>query len=86
MTRLGRYFKAPSKRATRQWFKVELLHEFGEQFVSGNSGLGEQCGTLAMTIRYLIDQGHDESAVRNRLKLIRERRRHNSEDEVEIPE
>ena len=40
MVRLGRYFKAPPKRAIRQWHKVELLFHYGERFESGNSRLG----------------------------------------------
>lgn len=75
MTRLGRYFKAPPQRAARQWLKVELLYQFGEQFWDGNSGLGKKCDTLSSTIRYLIDCGHDKSDIRKRLQGIRERRR-----------
>jgi hypothetical protein len=76
MTPLGRYFKAPPQRATRQWLKVELLAHFGEQFWSGNSGLGKKCDTLASTIPYLVESGHDESDVRKRLEFIRRQRGH----------
>ena len=76
MTRLGRYFKAPPYRAVRQWHKVELLYEFGERFVVGNSGLGTKCNSLQETIHYLVSAGHDEADIRVHLKLIRERRRH----------
>ncbi len=75
MVRLGRYFKAPSKRAIRQWLKVELLHEFGERFCSGNSGLDRSCSSLSATISYLIECGHDESEVLARLQRIRDVRR-----------
>ena len=71
MVRLGRYFKAPPRRAGKQWLKVELLYAFGERFVSGYSGLDKACATLAMTIAYLTANGHDESAVRGRLEQIR---------------
>lgn len=75
MTPLGRYFKAPSHRATRQWLKVELLAHFGERFWSGNSGLDQKCDTLASTIRYLVASGHDESEVRKHLEHLRRQRR-----------
>ena len=35
---IGRYFKAPPQRALRQWLRVELFYELGEQLWSGNSG------------------------------------------------
>ena len=75
MVRLGRYFRAPPKRAIRQWLKVELLYQYGERFVSGNSKLGAKCDTLAATLAYLCDCGHDASEVRARLKHIRDVRR-----------
>lgn len=50
MVGLGRYFKAPPQRATRQWLKVELLHRYGESFEAGYSGLGSKCRTLADTV------------------------------------
>jgi hypothetical protein len=72
MDRLGRYFKAPPKRATRQWLKVELLFRYGENFFAGNSGLGRKCKTLPSTIAYLVGEGHNESDVRMALRQIRE--------------
>jgi len=75
MVRLGRYFKAPPKRAIRQWIKVELLYQYGERFVSGNSQLGTKCDTLTATVAYLCDCGHDASEVRAKVKCIREARR-----------
>lgn len=78
MVRLGRYFKAPPKRAIRQWIKVELLVQYGERFVSGNSRLSTKCDTLPSTVEYLCDCGHDASEVRARLKWIREARRSDS--------
>ncbi len=74
MNRLGRYFKAPPKRAVRQWQKVELLYRYGERFESGNSGLGTKCDTLPATVALLVECGHDESTVRATLKHIREAR------------
>jgi hypothetical protein len=74
MVRLGRHFQAPPQRAARQWLKVELLHAFGERFEAGNSGLAAKCDTLASTIRYLVDAGHAEAAVRKQLERIRKRR------------
>lgn len=74
MTRLGRYFKAPPRRAVRQWEKVELLYRFGERFVAGNSNLDVKCDTLASTIAFLVDAGHAESDVRQCLGAIRKQR------------
>jgi hypothetical protein len=71
MVRLGRYFKAPPQRAARQWLKVKLLYSYGERFESGNLGLGSKCRSLAMTVVYLIEQGHAESEVRARLENLR---------------
>lgn len=74
MSSVGRYFKAPRQSARRQWHKVELLCQFGEDFWSGNSRLGKRCSTLPATIQYLVDSGHDEFEVRTRLEYIREQR------------
>lgn len=71
MVRLGRYFKAPPRRATRQWLKVELLFKYGERFFSGNSGLDAKCDTLASTVAYLVDSGHEASDIHTALKCIR---------------
>jgi len=71
MARLGRYFKAPPKRAARRWLKVELLYSFGERFDAGNSGLDLSCTTLATTVRYLADEGHSESEIQDRIASIR---------------
>ncbi|MEO1145989.1 MAG: hypothetical protein AAFY26_10375 [Cyanobacteria bacterium J06638_22] len=71
MVRLGRYFKAPPKRAIKQWLKLELLYSFGERFSAGYTGLGQSCDTLAATVAYLIDLGHAKSDVRSRLQHIR---------------
>ena len=70
MVRLGRYFKAPPNRATRQWLKVELLHHYGERFVSGNLRLGSECRTLPATVAYL-SASHKEGEVRSMLETIR---------------
>ncbi len=74
MTPLGRYFKAQSQRAAKQWLKVELLLRFGEDFWSGHKSLGTRCDTLASTIRYLVDSGNEESGVRQNLEQIRRQR------------
>lgn len=70
MVRLGRYFKAPPQRATRQWLKVELLHHYGERFESGYLGLGSKCRTLPATITYLVSLARPESEVRAVLENI----------------
>lgn len=75
MARLESYFKAPPKRAIRQWLKVELLFRYGERFFAGNSGLDTKCDTLPSTVAYLVAEGHDESDVRVTLARIRELRR-----------
>ncbi len=75
MVRLGRYFKAPPKRAVRQWLKVELLFHYGERFEAGNSRLGTRCDTIPSTVEFLSDCGHNASDVRARLKSIRDARR-----------
>lgn len=79
MTRLGRYFKAPTQRAVRQWLKVELLCHFGEYFWSGHSKLGVYCKTLPDTIRYLAIPPRTEAEVRKVLDGIRESRKRKSE-------
>jgi hypothetical protein len=73
---LGRYFKAPPRRASRQWLKVELLHSYGERFGSyyGPTNLHVRCKTLGATVAYLVGQGHEEKAVRQRLAEIRKMR------------
>jgi hypothetical protein len=71
MVRLGRYFKAPPQRATRQWIKVELLHRYGERFESGHLGLGVKCRTLPDTIAYLAGPDRPASEVRAVLDGIR---------------
>ncbi len=73
MVRLGRYFKAPTQRALKQWLKVELLHSYGEKFESGNSGLARHCHTLSETVSYLAGL-HPESEVTARLAAIRRNR------------
>lgn len=75
MVRLGRYFKAPPRRAVKQWMKVELLHKHGETFYAGNSQVGVKCDTISSTIAYLIECGHDESDVRTMLSHIQRLRR-----------
>ena len=74
MTRLGRYFKAPRKQATREWLKVELLLHFGERFIEGNTGLAKHCPTLPATIAYLTETGHPAEHVRRVLQEIRTKR------------
>jgi hypothetical protein len=71
MARMGRYFKAPPRRAIAQWLKVELLYDYGERFESDGSDLGTKCRTLAATVRYLVDQDYAESDVRESLLRIR---------------
>jgi hypothetical protein len=68
--RLGRHFKAPSRRAVQQWLKVELLHRFGERF-DGYSGMGSKCPTLSSAVKYLAGKSHPESQVRSMLEEIR---------------
>ena len=74
MTRLGRYFKAPRKQATREWLKVELLYYFGERFSEGNTGLTKRCPTLPATLVYLTETGHPAERVRHVLEEIRTKR------------
>jgi hypothetical protein len=76
MVRLGRYFKAPPQRATRQWIKVELLHHFGEQFHAGNSGLWNTCRTLPATVTYLVGSARTLQEVRAALGTIQRLRSH----------
>ena len=71
MARLGRYFKAPPKRASRQWLKVELLYHYGERFESGGSKLGTRCSTLGSTVAYLAGPNRPEDEVRTCLERIR---------------
>ena len=71
MVRLGRYFKAPPQRATRQWLKVELLHRYGERFESGYSGLGSKCRTLPDAVAYLAGRDRSMTEVRAALEGIR---------------
>ncbi len=75
MVRLGRYFKAPPRRAVRQWLKVELLFRFGERFECANSRLDTKCDTLPFTVSYLVDAGHESSHIRSALRSIRDARR-----------
>lgn len=70
MTRFGKYFKAPPSRARRQWLKVELLHRFGERFVSSSLGLGTKCRDLPSTVLYLVEQGNGESEVHLQLEHL----------------
>src|SRR5688572_18350006 len=72
MVRLGRYFKAPTQRAVRQWLKVELLYHYGEHFWSGHSRLGVLCKTLPDAVRYLAVPPRSENEVRKVLNRIRE--------------
>lgn len=71
MVRLGRHFKAPVKRAIRQWLKVELLYAYGERFSASRSGLGSACPTLSAAVAYLVNAGHARSDVRTTLATIR---------------
>ena len=44
---MGRYFRAPSSRATKQWRKVEMLYQAGVRFAGNQSGdLGRFPDTL----------------------------------------
>jgi hypothetical protein len=74
MARLGRYFKAPSKRATRQWLKVELLYHYGERFESGGLKLGTRCRTLGSAVAYLVSSDRPEADVHASLERIRSSR------------
>ncbi len=71
MVRLGRYFKAPPKRATRQWIKVELLYHYGERFESGHSGLDRKCRTLSDAVAHLVRPTRAVSEIRAVLEGIR---------------
>ncbi len=72
MNRMGKYFKAPPKRNSRQWMKVELLYSYGERFgCSGRYGLGRACRTLPDTVRYLSSDGRSASEVCATLDRIR---------------
>ena len=71
MARLGRYFKAPPLRATRQWLKVELLHYYGGRFEAGNLGLRTKCRTLPATVAYLVGPSRPASEVRAVLESLR---------------
>jgi hypothetical protein len=71
MVRLGRYFKAPPQRATRQWLKVELLYHYGERFESGYLKLDSKCRTLPDTVAYLASPDRPVSEVRAVLESIR---------------
>lgn len=71
MRLLGRYFKAPPRRAVRQWLKVELLYYFGEKFDSSRSGIGRACETLPEVVNYLIACGNAEARVRCALRELR---------------
>ncbi|GEM_PF-6626669 len=75
MVRLGTTFKAPPKRATNQWLKVELLYIFGERFHPGYYALDEACKTLSQTVSYLVDRGNERTEVQDCLQRIRKRRR-----------
>lgn len=74
MVWLGRYFHAPPARAIRDWWKVELLYEFGERFVAGNTRLGIHASNLRSAIEHLQQQGHLEEEIRLHLARVRERR------------
>jgi len=72
MVRLGRYFKAPPRRAVHQWLKVELLHHFGEMFVGDlRSGISDRCPTLPRAVEYLSTTTATASEVRAALASIR---------------
>jgi hypothetical protein len=71
MVQLQRHFKAPPRRARKQWLKVELLYSFGERFVHSDSRLGQKCPTMASTVAYLIEQGNAKDVVLDRLEQIR---------------
>jgi hypothetical protein len=71
MARLGRYFKVPPKRVSRQWLKVELSYHYGERFESGGLKLGTRCRTLGSTVTYLAGPNRPEDEVRTCLERIR---------------
>jgi hypothetical protein len=75
MVRLGKYFRAPRRNATRQWLKVDLLFRFGERFYSSNTGISWSCETLAGTVAYLTEQGHTTAEIEKQLGRIRAERR-----------
>ena len=74
MVKLGKYFKAPPQRATRQWLKVELLYRYGIRFNSSNMRTKEEWCTLASTVRSLSGNQSLEH-VRKQLNQIRASRR-----------
>lgn len=74
MVRLGRYFQAPSQRATRQWLKVELLYRHGEHFETSTPSRARHYATLTDVIAYLAKTSGGEEAVRTVLDQIRAER------------
>jgi hypothetical protein len=51
---MGRYFRAPSARATKQWRKVEMLYQAGIRFSGTQSGeLGQFPDTLLEARKFL---------------------------------
>jgi hypothetical protein len=70
MARLGRYFKVPQQRATRQWLKVELLYHFGQRFESSNLRTKEEWRTLGSVVAALSRAG-SAAEVREQLTRIR---------------
>ncbi|HET6324773.1 MAG TPA: hypothetical protein VFG04_08740 [Planctomycetaceae bacterium] len=68
---MGKYFKAPPSRATRQWLKVELLYCFGERFYLSNSGLSRTCRTLRSAIEHLTELGHSSAEIRDQLDRLK---------------
>ncbi len=52
---MGRYFRPPSIRATKQWRKVEMLYQAGVRFSGTQSGeLGQFPDTLLVAKEALI--------------------------------
>jgi hypothetical protein len=73
MVWMGKYFKAPPRRAVRQWQKVELLYTYGERF-DGWSGSTRAYSDLRSAIAALVERGNSEAEVRKTLEAIRRRR------------
>jgi hypothetical protein len=67
---LGKYFKAPPQRATRQWLKVELLYHYGQRFESSNLRTKEEWRTLGSVVASLSRAG-SVAEVRKQLNRIR---------------
>lgn len=71
MVRMGKYFKAPARRALKQWLKVELLHSYGERFEASETPVGVNCVDLRSAMEFLVRSGHPVGDVRGRVARLR---------------